>query len=150
MTCLNRKRPHVTLEQAKQRLEYDADTGEFYSKHLKKRAGCVRPDGYRQINLLGRAYLEANLAWWFHTGEWPDDGLSVDHADRDPQNNRASNLRLLTPQGQVHNREYKGYYVDKRRKKKYCVKVMRDGKCLYGGNFYTEEEAIRMADWLKS
>lgn len=154
MGCKTRKGPHVDLEIVLARLRYEPDTGHFYwvssprKDMVGKRAGTVRPDGYRQVVVKRRCYLEQNLAWWMHHGEWMPDGLSVDHINRVPDDNRIANLRLLTPTGQVHNRAYKGYWFDKRRNKFYAG-VRRKGKYVHGGTFATEEEAAAKAAELK-
>ena len=144
MTVLRRKAPGLTLEQAMKRLTFDPETGHFTSLRTGKRAGTLRKDGYRQIGVGGRLYLEQNLAWWFHAGEWMPDGLSVDHINRDRADNRIKNLRLLTPTGQVHNRDYKGYWLNKKRGV-YDVGLKRKGVFIWGGSFRTEEEAAAKA-----
>ena len=129
------------------RLCYDPETGHL-NRPNGKRAGTLRKNGYRQVNLLGRVYLEQNLAWWLYHGEWMPDGLSVDHINRVRDDNRIANLRLVTPTEQVHNRNYKGYWFDKRRNKFYAM-VKRGGVNRFGGTFATEEEAAARAAELK-
>lgn len=56
-------------------------------------AGCLRPDGYVQIGIDGRKYMAHQLAFFYMTGRW---AKRVDHKDRDPANNKWSNLREAT------------------------------------------------------
>lgn len=66
-------------------------------------------DGYRVVSVTikqqhKRVYIHDAVAecWW---GEKPD-GLEVDHADRNKDNNHYTNLRYVTKSEQMKNRDY--------------------------------------------
>lgn len=82
---------------ASQMLHYDpqsgvftwlVDRGQFYC--FGKKAGSENSDGYRSILVSGRRILEHRLAWFSVFGVIPD---QIDHMNRNPSDNRLSNLR---------------------------------------------------------
>lgn len=79
-------------------LSYDFEAGRFSwlvdrtgGTKAGDEAGCVLPDGYRSVRVLGRNYHEHRLAWFYCFGDWPRQ--QIDHIDGDKQNNRICNLR---------------------------------------------------------
>lgn len=81
----------------------------------------------------------------------PGDGLEGDHINRDRLDNRRSNLRIVTRQGNGQNlpsmgghSRFRGVTWDKRRGKWYAQASM-SGKHIYFGTFATEEEAAEAA-----
>lgn len=89
-------------EQATQELDYNPETGVFVwkSKHPKKARMKGKVAGYPnnldQICVqIGRRKVYAHrLAWFFVHGDVPR--CSVDHINRNTQDNRIANLRLAT------------------------------------------------------
>lgn len=85
-----------------QALEYIPETGEWFwrdppahnSKLKDKLAGNLRSDGYRTIRIGGEAYYASRLAFLWMLGRWPYE--EADHIDRDPSNDKWSNLRDAT------------------------------------------------------
>lgn len=103
-------------------------------------AGHVSSAGYVSIRIDSKPYAAHRLAWAWMTGEDPGE-LTVDHIDRNRQNNAFENLRLATARQQRFNRKIKpstGTDFDERRPKK-PWKARFDGKRL--GCFETQEQA---------
>jgi hypothetical protein len=140
-----RKATEITLEVLKALLRYDPADGAFYRQD-GTRAGTKRRDGYRQIVIGGRQYLEHRLAWFHETGDWPPH--SVDHIDRDRSNNRIANLRPATQSQNGANSKLradstsglKGVTWDKANNK-WVAHVMVGRRAKKLGRFKTKEEA---------
>lgn len=107
-------------------------------------AGSRNPEGYWVITRHGnRVYRAHNVVWELHNGQIPE-GMTVDHVDRNPSNNRIENLRLKTPSGQCHNRKNWGQYmkwVKKTRYGTYQGRFTFQGKLIECGSYKTEREA---------
>ena len=136
----------ITLEELKQRLNYDPDTGIFTWLDSRSnvapkgtRAGCVNKiSGYRQIRINRQTFREHRLAWLLSYDEWPKD--QIDHINRIKADNRLCNLRDVTTSGNSQNKASKGCTFDKNMNKwKAYIGVQNVKKHL--GYFNTEEEA---------
>lgn len=81
-------------------LEYNPTTGEFFwikrghGIMVGDLAGSVYSNGYRYIQIDGEDYRAGRLAWFFATGEDPDE--FIDHINKDRDDNRFGNLRKAT------------------------------------------------------
>lgn len=90
--------PILTIERLRELLSYDSVTGIFTNLVDRRRcgksgdtAGSINGRlGYVQIGIDGRRYYAHRLAWFYMTGEWPD---QIDHIDRNRAHNAWSNLR---------------------------------------------------------
>ncbi|AYN94438.1 hypothetical protein EAW52_10940 [Pseudomonas sp. LTJR-52] len=77
----------------------DLDTGTFIRKSdicnrkAGEIAGTVRPDGYRQISIDNKTYLEHQLIMLVSLGYLPE---LIDHLNGDKADNRLENLRPAT------------------------------------------------------
>lgn len=94
-----RRKPKPDIALIRQCYSYNYKTGVFTHKRTlgrcKKgyRAGHVASDGYRQLCVDSKKYLEHHIAWLLCYGEWPDE---LDHKDRIKTNNAIKNLRKAT------------------------------------------------------
>ncbi len=104
------------------------------------RAGTLRKDGYRVINVCkpNKAQILEHRAVWLMTyGYLPTE---LDHIDRNKTNNALSNLREVTRAENNRNKvSNKGI---KKSSKKWTVEMRCLGKYYYLGIFNTYEEAM--------
>ena len=63
----------LTQETLKRLIEYDPETGIFTKEGNV--IGCFS-DTYTRIMILGKRYKAGRLAWFYMTGEWPE---QIDH-----------------------------------------------------------------------
>lgn len=91
----------LTSERLKSLVSYDEASGDFLWNRKRggakasRHAGHVsKQTGYRLIGIDGYLYLAHRLAWLYMHGEFP--GQSIDHIDRNRDNNAKNNLRLAT------------------------------------------------------
>lgn len=142
-------RPELTQELLKQFVHYDPDTGVLKRTHALDRGHnryekeftptSVTKQGYRQISLFKRPYTVHRLAWFYMTGEWPDE---VDHISGDRLDNRWCNLRSVSS---VENRRNMGTPVNNKtgvtgvfyyhRYRKYEVSIQVKGERVYLGRY---------------
>lgn len=139
-------KPALTAERVRELFNYDPKTGVMLRRVTRGNvmAGSVagRPDreGYVRIDIDGREYRRARLAWLYVHGEWPK-GL-IDHRDGVPDNDRLANLRDVTRAQNNRNRKghaasgLKGAYFN-RRTGRWFSRITRHGKGRHLGHFPT-------------
>jgi len=144
------------LEELKKFLSYDPETGLFTWVACKGKgrgrkgqvAGRIETrSGYRRIRLNGQRWNAHRLAWLFATGSDPGD-FTIDHINRDPNDNRIENLRLATTQQQSGNQGLwatntsgaKGVYWNKQNRV-WHAQIMLNGKKKHLGFFSKKEQA---------
>jgi hypothetical protein len=130
------------LNALKEKLEYKHD-GLYWrnGQCAGKRAGSLRPDGYRNItvNLDGKrkSYLEHRLCFYYMTGKWPSE---IDHVNRIKDDNSWTNIRECTRAENNWNK-ISGKNIRKSCQK-YTVEIQRNGVYKYLGRFDTYEQAL--------
>jgi hypothetical protein len=144
---------------AKATLEIHPEEGRISKKFkygkVHPKVGSPQKDGYLQTQIDGKLVLVHRLIYEHVHGKIPE-GLVVDHINRDKQDNRIENLRLVTPSNNSHNRGprkdsatgVKGVGFDKRCNKfrgEICIKSVRY-KTKY---FNTLTEAVEALEVLK-
>ena len=131
--------PLPPIEELRERINYNPETGEFTDRkgnELGSKSGT-----YLRLSWgRGRQLKGHRVAWYLHHGHDPGE-LQVDHINRDPFDNRISNLRLATHQENCWNSKVnsKGW---QKRKGRYHVYARTGGKAsTYFGTYDTQEEA---------
>ena len=142
-------KPLPNLELINELLSYDRNTGVFTWKKSSPRAkagsvaGSIHKKGYRYIKIKGSNHAAHRLAWYICTGVEPED--TVDHKDRNKDNNAISNLRVASLSVQQENTLCaKGYRLVQKTpqsKPRYQVRIRVNGAVRYVGCFDTPEEA---------
>jgi hypothetical protein len=94
-TKTNKESPEM-IQAIKQFLRYE--DGKLYWKESPgrrvksgDRAGSLRPDGYRQVMVMGICYAEHRVIWCLVHSEFPS--LCIDHENGNIVDNRIENLR---------------------------------------------------------
>lgn len=146
-----KKLTHARLTEV---LSYDPLSGNFVRRiyvwgpyQAGDKVGSKHSAGYLECTIDGERYYLHRLAWFYMHRQWPK-GV-IDHINRDKTDNRISNLRDVSTQGNINNSPVKstnktgvkGVHVCKR-SKKYIAQITVDYKCIHLGTFDTIEGAI--------
>jgi len=139
----------------KQLFDYNPEDGSLKWKIQRRgrarkgsKAGTVHPKGYIRISVDNIDYLAHRIIWILVNGNIPENSV-VDHINGIPSDNRLSNLRLTTAQGNVHNQvdAHKGNASKligasfNKPTGKWLSRIKLNGKDKYIGLFETPEEA---------
>jgi hypothetical protein len=105
--------------------------------------------GAIQISIWRQRYMAHRLAWRIFTGEDPR-GMTIDHVDRNPFNNKFENLRLADYSLQTRNQHSRGVSAHKgvcysKATGKWRARGWADGRRTDLGEFATEAEAADAA-----
>ena len=111
--------------------------------YWREAKGCINIDGgYRQVSINNKQYLYHRVVYFLHNENWKihnsSTDNSIDHCDRNQLNNSIENLRVVTHQQNMWNRNGKGYYFHKG---KYAARIIVDGEQKHLGLFVSEDEA---------
>lgn len=154
------KAPFRVLPEQKELLayfEYNPETGKLFKrvKDKKIHTGFERYRSNRNkepwmyvVSCNGIQYAAHRIIWKMVTGKDPSP-LTIDHIDRNPFNNKWSNLRIADAFVQSANREWQATKGHKgvafhKATQKWQVRVRKDGKRIYLGVYKTKEEAIKV------
>ena len=134
------------------KLNYDPNTGLFtrlIQTSSNARVGDIAgflSKGYIRIQIDGKVYYAHRIAWFFHHGNWPADG--IDHINGIRDDNRISNLREATSaenhQNRCKRRDNSSGYLGVSREKsqgKYRAQIRVNGKQINLGYFADKEDA---------
>lgn len=148
----------LTADRLREVLDYDPRTGVFYWRYASSSrtpkgsiAGheCKRSrTPYIMIGIDRKVYFAHRLAWLYMHGEWPDG--HIDHIDRNPTNNRITNLRVATNSQNHANvgprcnntSGIKGV-VKQPDCNRWCARITVQGKRIHLGLYETKDEAAK-------
>lgn len=144
----------MTYDECRRLFKYNPKTGVITwtkSRIGTNVAGYVhKRDGYRWIwtGAYGGRHRAAYIAALWMTGEWPASGMDVDHMNGDRDDDRWSNLRVVTRAENTHYDDTKGVTGVRERQPYsngrpcWVAQITVDGKdiCLYQGSSF--EEAV--------
>ena len=132
-------------------VRYEPETGRFFSMRPCNEGleiGSInKSNGYKYLNIYGKAYRASRVAWLCAHGKWPKN--HVDHINGDRTDNRLENLRDVTRtvNNQNIHRPFKtnklgflGVDLDKK-SNRYRASIRHNGKNRTLGRFKTPEEA---------
>lgn len=139
---------------ALERCHDEAHQRRVNTQFANKEAGCIKPDGYVRVRVMGTMHQAHRIIYAMHHGPIPD-GSEVDHVNGNPSDNRIENLRLASRSQNNQNRTVrrdsttgiKGVYR-RRDGKKWVAEIKVEGKKIHLGNFLRIEdaqEAVRAA-----
>ena len=144
----------ITVEQVRERLNYDSETGVFtwrMNRGSRARLGSVVGSddmhGYKTVRLGNRSYKLHRLAWLHTHGIWPTG--DIDHINGVRTDNRIMNLRDVSRKVNLQNQRKApnnkstgvlGVYIDKYRRRYYST-ISVNNKSVGLGSFDTIQEA---------
>jgi len=106
--------------------------------------GGVNKTGYRKIRINNKIYAYHRVIYKLHNHEWDITDVSpnncIDHIDRDKLNNNVDNLRVVSQQQNMFNKNGKGYYCHNK-SNKWHAQISVNGKKKHIGYFDVEQEA---------
>ena len=118
-----------------------------FRQHVGKIAGCVSSNGYVYVGFFGKRLLAHRLVWVWHYDQVP---AELDHIDRNRQNNKIENLRIVDRQQNNFNCGLSKNNASgingvawHKQAKKWRAYIMRDYKQIALGLFDSIEEAAK-------
>jgi len=145
-------RPLPPIEELKELLHYEPDTGLFrwkinVGKKIKANnvAGSLHSLGYIHVTINQKIFKAHRLAWALYYNQDPG-GMQIDHIDKNKSNNKIINLRLANHvsnganAGPRKNNKLgvKGVHYEG---SKFITQIKKNGKKYYLGSYDTIEEA---------
>lgn len=138
----------ITHERLHNLLNYEPETGFFYSKANGKKVGSITDCGYRIISVLGESLSAHRLAWLYVYGYVPENW--IDHINQKKDDNRISNLREVSPLCSARNRPIRSDNTSgvvgvcwHKNSGKWVAGIKLNGKRVHLGIFKTKIEAVK-------
>lgn len=135
-------------------LKYFPETGDIYRVNKStgeiglKPAGSINGEGYRAVYCCGRHYLCHRIAWLLIYGDWPNG--QIDHENHVRNDNRISNLKNKTNQGNQKNRSLSTNNTSghcgvsfSNSRGKWMASISTNNKDKYLGYFDVLEDAVK-------
>ncbi len=151
----------LTQAELKSYLFYDKETGIFIRikttsnrSKINSVAGNVCSNGYMEVRVAGKSYLQHRLAWLYEYGVWPS--KMIDHINGVRNDNRIENLREVDFRENTYNSKIRSdnksgvrcVSWDKARNS-WEVRVKIDGKLKHFGNYKYLEDAKSKAEEIR-
>jgi hypothetical protein len=144
----------ISQSKLKEILDYDRETGIFrnrISRGSRAKKGCaagwVDRHGYRKIVHKGKIYCAHRLAWLYEFGIIPD--RPIDHINHIRDDNRISNIRLVSPQGNSRNKSMASNNISgktgvfyHKRDCRWLAKISINGQQVELGRYKCKENAV--------
>lgn len=137
-----------TLAKVAALVQYEPETGLFTRKSDGQKLGTDHIKGYIRIKIGSMDVLAHRLAWFIATGKEPE--ATIDHINRDKQDNRLCNLRQAThSQNQCNRGPQKNCasgvsgVAMNRQKTGWQAYIKLNGKRVHLGTFKQVDDAIR-------
>lgn len=150
---LNQTRKSFTSKEIKALFNYDSGNL-VWKKAINNRtkiggiAGCLdKSHGYREVRINYKRYYVHRLVWAYFNGAIPE-GMSIDHINHNPSDNRIENLRLVTHRENHRNQRvrknntsgYTGVTYSGNRNK-WIARITVNGRTIRLGRFATPKLA---------
>lgn len=136
----------ITQDDLKLRVHYDPETGIFTSLRTGKPYKLPQANTYLTISIRGKLYPASKLAWLYCHGYLS--AKTIDHINRNKQDDRLCNLREVTASQNSHNKEnrpnrlgYPGVVASQGTPTIYTARIMYKGKLHEIGRFDSLKKA---------
>ena len=144
-------KPLPPIEDLRNNFVYDPESGEMRRSGAKK-SPSTNSQGYICFVFRGQYLASHRIAWALHYGELPPPEMEIDHINGIRDDNRISNLRLVSMADNMRNKTqyrnnthgYPGIIIEpnNRRIRKWRAQIHADGKVMKLGSYMCKTAAI--------
>jgi hypothetical protein len=148
----------ITQSELKELLNYDKETGIFIrikSNSNRAKVNCVagniRKDGYLEVRVCKKSYLQHRLAWLYIYGKFPD--KLIDHINGNRNDNRIENLREVDYKENTYNSKVRSDNKSgvrcvswNKKSQSWEVRVKVDKKLKHFGSYKELDDAAKVAE----